>query len=108
MVGAELQQDSHGMTPAALGDGSRLRRRMARLVTEILAPAPTVAMLLVVVAWNGSATVGEGLKWAIPAIFFSSFVPILYIVRGVRRRQLTDHHVRLRKQRGKPLLVAIA
>jgi len=34
-------------------------------------------------------------------------VPFAYIVRGVRRRRLTDHHVSVRQQRPLPLVVAI-
>jgi hypothetical protein len=93
--------------PAAIPAG-RLRRRLARLVTEVLAPAPMVAALLLVIAWHSAATPLQALKWAALAIAFSSFIPIVYILYGVRRRRLTDHHVRLREQRKVPLLVAIA
>jgi membrane-associated phospholipid phosphatase len=85
-----------------------IRRRLARLLTEVFAPAPTVATLLFVIAWHSAPTPLEALKWAFLAILFSSLVPIAYILLGVRRRRLTDHHVRLREQRKQPLLVAIA
>lgn len=84
------------------------RLQLARLVTEVLAPAPTIAVLLLVVAWHSATTLVEALKWAALAILFSSLVPILYIIYGVRRRRLTDIHVRVREQRTVPLLVAIA
>ena len=48
------------------------------------------------------------LRWGILAALFASFVPFLYIVRGVRRGRLTDHHVRVREQRRLPLLVGVA
>lgn len=82
--------------------------RLARLVTEILAPAPTVAVLLLLVAWHSAPTAADAVRWGILAALFASFVPFLYIVRGVRRGRLTDHHVRLREQRRLPLLVGIA
>lgn len=39
------------------------------------------------------------------AVSFASLLPVLNIVRGVRRRHLSDHHVRIREQRPLPLLV---
>jgi hypothetical protein len=80
---------------------------VAVLVNEAFAPAPTVAILLLVVAWHSSASVAGALWWALLAMLFSSVIPFLYIVSQVRRRRLTDHHVRERRQRPVPLLVAI-
>jgi membrane-associated phospholipid phosphatase len=71
-----------------------------------LAPAPVITALLLAVAWHSAATPTEALKWALLAAAFCSFLPMLYILRGVRRGGLTDHHVRLRRQRRGPLLVA--
>lgn len=82
--------------------------RLARLVTEVLAPAPMVAALLLLVAWHSAPSAADAVRWGILAALFASFVPFLYIVRGVRRGRLTDHHVRLREQRRLPLLVGIA
>src|SRR5689334_14124856 len=82
--------------------------RLARLVTEVLAPAPTVAVLLLLVAWHSAPSAADAVRWGILAALFASLVPFLYIVRGVRRGRLTDHHVRLREQRRLPLLVGIA
>jgi membrane-associated phospholipid phosphatase len=84
------------------------RRRLARLVTEALAPAPTVALLLLVVAWRSAPSPAEALRWGLLAALFASLVPFAYILRGVRRRRLTDHHVGVREQRPLPLLVGIA
>jgi membrane-associated phospholipid phosphatase len=83
------------------------RRRLARLATEVLAPAPTVAVLLLLVAWRSAPTPGEALKWGGLAALFASLVPFGYILRGVRRRRLTDRHVRVRAQRPVPLLAGI-
>jgi membrane-associated phospholipid phosphatase len=82
------------------------RHRLARLVTEVLAPAPVIAALLLAIAWHSTPTPGAALKWALLAIAFCSILPMLYILRGVRRGRLTDHHVRVRRQRRTPLLVA--
>ena len=84
------------------------RRRVARVITEVCAPAPTVALLLLLVAWHSAPTPAEAAKWGILAALFASILPFLYIVRGVRRRQLTDHHVRVRTQRPLPLTIGVA
>jgi membrane-associated phospholipid phosphatase len=81
---------------------------VAALVNEAFAPAPTVAVLLLVVAWHSATSVTSALWWALLAVFFSSAIPFLYILSQVRRRRLTDRHVRERRQRPVPLLVAIA
>jgi membrane-associated phospholipid phosphatase len=66
-----------------------------------------VAVLLLLVAWRSAPTPGEALKWGALAALFASLVPFGYILRGVRRRRLTDHHVRVRAQRPVPLMVGI-
>src|SRR6266498_3707724 len=82
--------------------------RLARLAPEILAPSPTSAVLLLLVAWHSASTAAEAVRWGILAALFASFMPFLYIVRGVRRGRLTDHHVGVREQRRLPLLVGVA
>jgi hypothetical protein len=69
-------------------------------------PAPVVAVLLLAVALRSAPAPAEALRWALLAAAFCSVLPTLYILRGVRRGRLTDHHVRLRRQRRGPLLVA--
>jgi hypothetical protein len=76
--------------------GAGQRRRAAVLGSRLLA-----------VAWHSAATPAEALKWALLAAAFCSLLPMLYILRGVRRGRLTDHHVRVRRQRRGPLLVAV-
>jgi len=87
--------------------GGRARQRLARLVTEVLAPAPTVAVLLVVVAWHSAAAASEALQWALLSVLFAALLPFLYILRGVRRKRLTDIHVYRREQRPRVLSIGI-
>jgi hypothetical protein len=84
------------------------RQRLARVLTEVLAPAPTVAVLLLVVARRSAPTAAEALKWGLLAALFVSLIPLGYILRGVHRRRLSDHHVGVREQRPLPLLVGVA
>jgi membrane-associated phospholipid phosphatase len=86
----------------------RGRRRVARLVTEVLAPAPIAAVLLLIVAWRSAPTIPQRVAWGVVAVLFAILSPLLFVLRGVRRGTLTDHHVGLREQRPLPLLVGMA
>ncbi|MEH1164767.1 phosphatase PAP2 family protein [Micromonospora sp. CPCC 205539] len=97
-----------------MGGGAELRpvttrpgpgQRIARLVTELTAPAVLVSLLMVTVGWHSSR--GRGLAWGLLAAFFVTGIPFAYIVGGVRRGRLTDHHVGRREQRRAPLLVGL-
>ncbi len=83
-------------------------RRFARLLTELLAPAPTAAVLLIAVAMHSAPTATAALRWAGIAVLFGCVLPFLYIIRGVRRHQLSDHHIHVRQQRPIPILVGLA
>lgn len=82
--------------------------RIARLVTELTAPAVLVTLLTVVVAWHGARGGVHGLAWGLLATVFASGIPFAYILGGVRRGRLTDHHVGVREQRRLPLLFGLA
>ena len=97
----------HGLQPDPLRATS-CGAPLARLVTEVLAPAPTVAVLVLLVAWQSAPTAAEAVRWGALAALFVSVVPFLYVVRGVRRGGLSDHHVGVRQQRPVPLLVGVA
>jgi membrane-associated phospholipid phosphatase len=98
----------NGAEGAAAPGRPPARRRVARLVTEVLAPAPIVAALLLVVAWRSASTTTEAMAWGLLAVLFASLLPFLFILRGVWRGRLSDHHVGIRQQRPMPLLVGIA
>ena len=91
----------------AVGPPSTGSPRWARLVTEGLAPAPMVALLLVAVASASTDSLAAALGWGLMSALFASALPFAYIVAGVRGRRLTDHHIGLREQRTVPLLVGI-
>ena len=85
----------------------RLRRRVARLITEVLASAPVAAALLFVIAWQSSSSPEQALVWAGVSILFASLIPISYVLHRVRQHRLSDRHVVVRRQRPVPLVVAI-
>lgn len=82
--------------------------RVARLVTEIFAPAVLVAVLLVVVGWHAYDYSLAGVAWGLAAALFASVIPFAVILRGVRQGTLSDHHIGRREQRRGPLLIALA
>lgn len=73
-------------------------------MTEVLAPAPLAAALLAV-AWRSYRPWPGVVAWGLVAALSGSVLPMLFVLRGVRRGRLTDHHLRLREQRALPLLV---
>ena len=90
------------------GSSVTILRRLARIVTEVLAPAPTVAVLLALVVWHSTTSPSDALKWGVLVLIFVPILPLLYLLYEVRRQRLTDLHVRLREQRPRILAVAIA
>lgn len=83
-------------------------RRLARIITEVFAPSPVAAVVLMIVAWRYSPTPGDALKWAIVSILFAPLTPLLYLRRQLRRGKVTDHHVRRREQRAGIILFTLA
>ncbi|MBM0235776.1 phosphatase PAP2 family protein [Micromonospora sp. STR1_7] len=98
-----------------MGGGAKLRPvtrpgpglRVARLVTELTAPAVLVSLLIFTVSWHSAPRTGHGLAWGLLATLFVTGIPFAYIVGGVRRGRLTDHHVGRREQRRVPLLIGL-
>ncbi|TDC26391.1 phosphatase PAP2 family protein [Micromonospora sp. 15K316] len=62
---------------------------------------------MIAVGWHSAQGGAAGLGWALLAVVFVSGIPFAYIVGGVRRGRLTDHHVGQREQRRIPLLVGL-
>ncbi len=81
---------------------------MAGIITELLAPVPVATILLFVVAWHSTHSLARALVWGGISALFATLVPLLYLLRGVRRRQFTDRHVRVREQRPLAFLVGTA
>ncbi|MEU8295958.1 phosphatase PAP2 family protein [Micromonospora sp. NPDC048909] len=81
--------------------------RLARLVTELTAPAVLVSVLMLIIGWHSARGGAHGLAWGLLATVFVSGIPFAYILGGVRRGRFTDHHVGLREQRRVPLLFGL-
>ncbi|GAC1433382.1 MAG: phosphatase PAP2 family protein [Burkholderiaceae bacterium] len=96
------------MTSMKMISAPRRSNRLARIITEVFAPSPLAAVVLIVVAWRYSPTTGEALKWSLLGILFAPVVPLLYLLRQLRRGKVTDHHVRRREQRAGIILFTLA
>jgi len=81
---------------------------VARVLTEIFAPAPVGIVALVVVAWRFSPTLGEAMQWLGVSALFVVILPFALLVGQVRRGRVTDIHVRRREQRLPIILVFLA
>lgn len=83
-----------------------LNPRIARIITEISAPAVCVVAGMVIVTWLSAAS-GATTAWAGLAILLCAGVPMAYVVKGVKAGKWSDHHIRRREQRMVPILVAL-
>jgi membrane-associated phospholipid phosphatase len=97
MEGARLTRPGPVRPRAIVG---RVPNRLARIVTEVFAPAVLAAALLLLVGWQA----GGSRWWGVPAGLFAVGIPMAYVVRGVRRGRLGDHHIPDRRHRRGPLL----
>lgn len=81
--------------------------RLARGLTEALAPAVLAALLPVVIGVHAGRTALSGLLWGLLAGTFCSIIPYAMVLRGVRRGTLSDHHIGVREQRTRPLVLGL-
>jgi hypothetical protein len=81
--------------------------RIARVVSEVFAPAVLVAALLVVVGWEAGGRAGVSRWWGLPGAVFAAAIPLAYVLRGVRQGRFADHHIPERAHRRVPLLFGI-
>ncbi|MFC7527896.1 phosphoesterase PA-phosphatase [Actinoplanes sp. GCM10030250] len=78
--------------------------RIARIVSEVLAPAVLVAALLLTVGWHAGDTPGVSRWWGLPGALFAAVIPLGYVLNGVRTGRFTDHHIPDRADRRIPLI----
>ena len=81
--------------------------RLARVLTEVLSPGVLVVGLLLAVAAVSSESPAQAVTMGLIAAAAAGILPMVYIVRGVRRRRWTDKHVTDHSQRRWPLLVVL-
>ncbi|KUJ44862.1 phosphoesterase PA-phosphatase [Micromonospora maris] len=95
------------MTVAISSQARRPAHRVARIATEVFAPALLAAVMPIVVGTASAPSIREGLPWALTGALFCAVIPNSLIWWGVRRGRLTDHHIRVREQRRTPLVYGL-
>jgi hypothetical protein len=81
--------------------------RLARILTEVLAPAALAAAMPVTVAVAAAPTLPAAALWGASAALFSAVIPYTIVLHGVRRGWLTDRHIGRREQRLGPALLGL-
>lgn len=81
-------------------------RRLARVVTDVLSPAPVVAALVLAIAVHGAHSARQAVVQAVIAVVFGSVLPFAFVAYQVRTRRITDVHVGDRRQR--PQVMAVS
>ena len=84
------------------------RDRLASIVSEVLAPAVLVAALLLIVGWHAGESPGVSRWWGLPGALFAAVIPLGYVLHGVRRGRLPNHHIPERADRRVPLIFGTA
>lgn len=82
-------------------------RRLARVLTDALSPAPVVAALVLALALHSAQSARQAILEALIAITFGSVLPFAVIAYQVRSRQLTDVHVGSRRQRPRVMAMSL-
>lgn len=86
---------------------TRRPERLARAVTDALAPAYLVMGILLIIGWHSTKSL-TGLAWGLLAALFCGGIPIAIILLGVKRGAWTDKHIKVRSQRTVPLAATMA
>lgn len=79
----------------------------ARIVSDLVSPPLVWAILVVPVALRYSETTTGAIFWAVLYAIFVSLLPILYVAFNVWRGNISDIHMKNRRERIRPLLVSI-
>ncbi|GAB5494043.1 MAG: hypothetical protein Phog2KO_42580 [Phototrophicaceae bacterium] len=79
----------------------------ARLVSDIVSPPIVWAVLVVPVAFQYSQSTINAIFWAFLYGLFICLLPILYVAYHVWRGNISDIHMKNRRERIRPLLVSI-
>jgi membrane-associated phospholipid phosphatase len=77
--------------------------RVARLITEVFAPAVLLGAQLVLVGRHTTGSYG----WGVVGAVFAVGIPYAFVVWGVRRGRYADHHIPERAHRRTPLIFAL-
>ncbi|BCM91895.1 hypothetical protein IAD21_03772 [Abditibacteriota bacterium] len=105
---------SHPVSSKGMSAGVRLRRKrsfldwIAFLLSAILSPYLVIPVGTIGIIYaRTSHSSHQFLEWVSISLFFSTALPLLYILVGMWRGTISDVHVMERDQRGGPFIIAI-
>lgn len=94
-------------TDEGTGRGS-LRKVVARVATEALAPWVWVCAMPLAIAWHATRSLWPTLGWGFLIALTGSFIPMAIIIRGAKKGAWEGHHVTNREGRLVPFSACIA
>lgn len=86
----------------------KLPDQMAFLISAVSSPFVIILVFPLIIIAQISATEIQSFKLGALWIIFSTFIPLLFILFGVRAGRYSDVHVEVREQRTVPFVIAIA
>ena len=81
-------------------------KRLAGWISNVLSPPVLAVLGLLLVAYVSESV--EAWLWGIYYLVLGVFVPMVYIAWKVHRGEITDFHMRIRKQRIQPMSLMLA
>ena len=84
-----------------------MSQRVARILSLVFQPMLTGTYVLLAIALTSAATWTAGVAWGIGMAVLTAGIPSLDILRRIRGRTVADFSIFIRRQRLRPLLVAL-
>ncbi|MBW3635696.1 MAG: hypothetical protein KY445_04405 [Armatimonadetes bacterium] len=103
-----LEQSVVPAAPVAMPQPPTLANRIAFFFSAVLSPYIVLPVGTLGILYARTTSSQQFVMSATISIFFSTFLPVLYVLAGMKRGTITDVHVMERGQRGGPFVVAIA
>ena len=88
--------------------GEKISDGLAFFLSAALSPYIVIPVGTIYLVWARSTSPEKFWVWLGISLFFSTILPVLFILWGIVRGTITDVHVMERTQRGGPFVVAIA
>ena len=101
-----IEPDHEPKPPETLGE--RISDGLAFFLSAALSPYIVIPVGTIYLVWARSTSPDKFWTWLGVSLFFSTILPVLFILWGMMRGTITDIHVMERTQRGGPFTVAIA
>lgn len=85
----------------------RIRESWARIISNLLSPPVVWAILAFPIAFREAESSAQAILWAATYGVLVCVVPVAYIALNVWRGNISDMHIKVRRQRIRPFIVSI-